>query len=189
MNLFLNVSFVHFFLPFRLYALLRNANSRRRWITGHTAHWRKALGNSTHLSASLHCVLCICTTSHSVYMKCDRNTQKLEKCHTQLLLMHIISIQGISISKINIDPKIWRLDYQLVLNCHNTAQFSPHTVRRFLSSLHQCLFSLFVLTQLHNNIPSVNLASYRLYKDKKMGAQNGNVCIGVSLRKQRGFQL
>ena len=106
MNLFLNVSFVHFFLPFRLYALLRNANSRRRWITGHTAHWRKALGNSTHLSASLHCVLCICTTSHSVYMKCDRNTQKLEKCHTQLLLMHIISIQGISISKINIDPKI-----------------------------------------------------------------------------------
>lgn len=125
MNLFLNVSFVHFFLPFRLYALLRNANSRRRWITGHTAHWRKALGNSTHLSASLHCVLCICTTSHSVYMKCDRNTQKLEKCHTQLLLMHIISIQGISISKINIDPKIWRLDYQLVLNCHNTAQFSP----------------------------------------------------------------
>ena len=38
-------------LPFRLYALLRNANSRRRRLTGHTAHFPhcSSLSNVTEI--------------------------------------------------------------------------------------------------------------------------------------------
>ena len=96
-NLFLNVSFVHFFLPFRLYALLRNANSRRRWITGSTEH----SGEKHWAHNSPMCWMY--NQSFPVWNVTE--IQKLEKSHTQLLLMHIMSIQSISISEINIDPR------------------------------------------------------------------------------------